>query len=509
MTLTLIGQLNTLEATGLIRLITAQPELEYLFRHALVQDAAYQSLLKQDRRQLHLTVGKALEHLYPDQSGEHAATLAYHFEKAEVHDKAIHYLRLAGDRAQEAYANAEAIGFYQAALSQIESVMRQGDAAPEQRHAQLAQVYESLADVIERTGQHTTAKETYEQGLAALAQLARPTPIEQARLYRKIGFALTVNRQFPEAHQAWDQGEQALGPQPAEQAMDEHAHAWWQEWIEIQVERAWNYYWQWLADEITTVCQRTEPVVERYATPIQRARVLTVIAMAGFEHDHYLPSSQTVAAAHKALAAAHAASGLQLIFDAQFYLGFLYLWRCELDQAEEYLRPLYEPAERMGDAIRLSRCVTYQMLLARMRHQVEETLRLIPRAQELAWAGKMAPYQYTAQACQAWVAWRRGDLTEARALASGSLEYLQGPLANYPIKWPAYWPLLAVALAEENLAETIEYARALLHPDQAHLPEALTVRLKTALAASEQDQTQETLAQLKQAVILAEEIGYL
>ena len=45
-------QLDTLEAKGLIRLATIDPELEYLFRHALVQDAAYESLLKQERRSI-------------------------------------------------------------------------------------------------------------------------------------------------------------------------------------------------------------------------------------------------------------------------------------------------------------------------------------------------------------------------------------------------------------------------------------------------------------------------
>lgn len=507
--MSLLTQLNTLESTGLVRLAAAQPELEYLFRHALVQDAAYSSLLKRDRRQLHFVVGEALEQLYPDQRAEQAATLAYHFEQAEVRDKAIQYLTLAGDRAQDSYANAEAIAFYQAAAKQIEGVLRQTNESPEHWRAQLARVYESLADVAERTGQHPAAKEAYEQALGALTRLAQPTQIGQARLYRKIGFVLTVNRQHAEAHQSWDQGEQALGPPPAEQDMDEQAQTWWQEWIEIQVERAWNYYWQFQAAEIQAVCEKTQPVVERYGTPVQRARVLTVIAMAGFEQDHYLPSSQTVAKSHQALAAAHVAGGFQLIFDAQFYLGFVHLWRGEFDRAEEHLRPLREPAERMGDAIRLSRCVTYLMLLARMRHQVAETQRWIPRAKELAWAGKMTPYQYTAQACQAWVAWCAGNLTEARALASTALEYLQGPLANYPIKWPAYWPLLAVAFAEQNLIEACGYAQALLHPTQAHLPEALTASLKAAVTAREQAQPEEARTQLQQAINLAQEMGYL
>src|ERR671931_130048 len=103
------SELSTLEASGLVRLLAVQPELEYLFRHALVQEAAYSSLLKRDRKQLHLAVGEVLERLYPGQREELAATLAHHFERAEVRDKAMHYLTLAGDRARDGYANAAAV----------------------------------------------------------------------------------------------------------------------------------------------------------------------------------------------------------------------------------------------------------------------------------------------------------------------------------------------------------------------------------------------------------------
>jgi tetratricopeptide (TPR) repeat protein len=89
-------QLDTLEAKGLIRLAALRPELEYLFRHALVQDAAYGSLLKQERRGLHAQVGEALESLYPERREELAAVLAMHFEQAGETDKAIDYHLAAG-----------------------------------------------------------------------------------------------------------------------------------------------------------------------------------------------------------------------------------------------------------------------------------------------------------------------------------------------------------------------------------------------------------------------------
>src|SRR6185503_12250407 len=101
-------ELDTLEAKGLIRLAETRPELEYLFRHWLVQDAAYGSLLKQERRQLHRLVGDALEDLYPDRLGELSGVLALHYEQAGETDRAIQYLDAAGHYALERNAIVEA-----------------------------------------------------------------------------------------------------------------------------------------------------------------------------------------------------------------------------------------------------------------------------------------------------------------------------------------------------------------------------------------------------------------
>src|SRR6185436_14725505 len=92
-------QLSTLEASALIRLATTEPEIEYLFRHALVQEAAYASILKADRTALHIAVAEALEHLYPAQLDERAPLLAYHFESAQAWPRALHWLTRAADQA--------------------------------------------------------------------------------------------------------------------------------------------------------------------------------------------------------------------------------------------------------------------------------------------------------------------------------------------------------------------------------------------------------------------------
>ena len=110
-------QLDTLEAKGLIRLAAFDPELEYLFRHALVQDTAYESLLKQERRSLHKLVGDALEELYPERHADLAAVLAMHFEQAGDTDKAVTYLMAAAKFAHDRNAIVEAFDLYSRAAT--------------------------------------------------------------------------------------------------------------------------------------------------------------------------------------------------------------------------------------------------------------------------------------------------------------------------------------------------------------------------------------------------------
>ncbi|MDR7419328.1 MAG: adenylate/guanylate cyclase domain-containing protein [Armatimonadota bacterium] len=103
--------LGTLESWDLIRLATVEPEVVYAFRHALVQDAAYEALLKRERAGLHLKVGEALERLYPDRREDLAGILAYHFENAAAPARATEYLVLAGRHALRRFAMREARAF--------------------------------------------------------------------------------------------------------------------------------------------------------------------------------------------------------------------------------------------------------------------------------------------------------------------------------------------------------------------------------------------------------------
>jgi serine/threonine protein kinase len=82
-------------------------ELEYLFKHYLIQEVAYNTLLAKKRKKLHGLIAKAIETLYADRLKEFFELLAFHFEKAEEWEKAAEYLGRAGRKAGEIFTKEE------------------------------------------------------------------------------------------------------------------------------------------------------------------------------------------------------------------------------------------------------------------------------------------------------------------------------------------------------------------------------------------------------------------
>lgn len=146
--------LHTLEDSGLIQATPQALEPAYLFRHALVQDAAYASLLRTDRTSLHLAVGEVLETLSQEEAAEErAAVLGHHFRNGGDEARALRYFVQAGDTAAQRYANAEAIEYYTQALQLAQ------ETAPLET---LRHVYGQRGRALELNAQYTAALADYE-----------------------------------------------------------------------------------------------------------------------------------------------------------------------------------------------------------------------------------------------------------------------------------------------------------------------------------------------------------
>jgi class 3 adenylate cyclase/predicted ATPase len=101
--------LQQLVDTELIYQRGLPPQATYLFKHALIQDTAYQSLLKSKRQQYHHQIARVFEARFPDPTETQPELVAHHYTEAGLGAQAIPYWQRAGERAVQRSANAEAI----------------------------------------------------------------------------------------------------------------------------------------------------------------------------------------------------------------------------------------------------------------------------------------------------------------------------------------------------------------------------------------------------------------
>ncbi|MEZ4771377.1 MAG: AAA family ATPase, partial [Caldilineales bacterium] len=146
--------LVTLLQHELVRETAPAPELVYTFRHALIQDAVYQSILRSQRRTFHLRVAEALRTVFPDRQTEFAALLAHHLAEGGDVPAAITCYAKAGDTAASLYANAEAVSHYSEALK-----LARGHETPPQN---MLHLYRSRGRSLEMLGRYAEADENYE-----------------------------------------------------------------------------------------------------------------------------------------------------------------------------------------------------------------------------------------------------------------------------------------------------------------------------------------------------------
>ena len=201
--MTVISELSRLESAGLIQLAQYEPELEYLFRHALVQDAAYGTLLQADRKRLHHAVGKAVEALYTDRLDELSAMLARHFQQAGDEQHALDYYLRAGESALTAFANKEAESLFRNALALSCS------------QPQRAVLLSNLGEALFRQSRLDEAIETWREGIAICDQLDDQDGM--ARLDHVVG---ADRRQHAEEQQRYH--EPAAEGEPGERHQRQH-----------------------------------------------------------------------------------------------------------------------------------------------------------------------------------------------------------------------------------------------------------------------------------------------
>lgn len=488
---------NALDELWQRRIIREQGIDGYDFSHDKLREVAYHSMSPARRRLLHRQVAQALEAFHAANLGSVSNLVAAHYEQGGLPERAVPFYLIAAKNARKVYANNEAKNYLQRGLKIIETPEELDETA----NCLAVNLWEALGDLQILSAEHENALDSFKNA----QKKVRPTDrIDQARLYRKIAEIYRGQRDYSKTLEACEQAEALLGKKPRGD-FDQ----WWDEWIDVQIEKVWVYYWLARWQDLEELVDRISLVVKARASAPSRMRFLKASCLTNLRKFRYSVTDEMLENSKENLATSHQYGSLQDQMECYFELGFLHLWRFELDGAEENLQLSLTLTEKTGNLLFQTLCLTYITVLYRFQGRLKEVRNLALRTGKSAERAHMPDYTAAAKANLAWLDWRKGDLIGAEQKSQEALEIWQGSPLVYPFQWMALWPMIGIALAENRQDDLVDLFQKLLVSTQQILPDDLNEMVKTAVQDQKFADSQERPTSQKQAVEIAKLMGYL
>lgn len=476
------------------RIVREQGVSAYDFTHDKIRQGAYGSLSPARRRRVHQQVWLAMELLHADNLDPVSGQIAAHCEAAGQYEDAVAYYQQAVKVAQAVYANGDEEKY----LQRIVGLFSKAKTKPEQQ----IEIYQQLGDVLNRTGRYEEAEEAMQTAIALATD-----PWRISHLYRSLAGVLELQRQFDQAHLALDKAEAAVELVPKTPA-----ERWWREWIAINAERLSLYYFANKIREMVATSDKIRPIVETYGSRLQKVDFYQDLVLIGVRQERSIVSDEVVTYAKTAYEMVETTDDLPLVAWSRVVLAFAYLWHGwhgDLDEAEAHFLAVLEMAEEMGNVVLRTRCYTYLGVLYRLRGDHDRVADLVLQTMASAEEGNLQEYIAAAEANLAWLKWREGDLSATQAHGQKALDIWKTLPVVLPFWWAAIWPLIDVALTQNEIAEAVEYAGSLLLPDKSRLPNELTAVLQQAINAYANNQPETTRTCLQTALQQARELNQL
>jgi DNA-binding SARP family transcriptional activator len=490
------------------RIVREQGDGDYDFTHDKIREAVYQRLSQAHRRLLHRSLANALETVHAGYIEAVSGEVAAHYQKGGLERLALPYFLMAGERAFRLYANQEAVSLLRCGQALLAST----PVDPDQNSIQLATSFsllDLLGDVLERVGEHQEAREAYGMIFDVCPGL---DSMRLAQTYRKMGETWLAHQDYDSMLRCFDEGERALEPFRKYDlaAMDaSDLEDGYMEWLNIAISRIRVYYYQGETDKIQTLSEEILPAVRAHGTPLQKADLYAYMANMVLRRERFVITGEAIYYQRLAIEAALETGEEALIGFSYFNLGFGYLWAGMLLEAEENFLQGNAIAEKTGDESTLVMSLTYLSVLYRKMGKVETARAVIARSLEQATRGERVMYTGMATANQAWLAWRDSNYTQVRMLGESALEQWSRIPIKYPFYWTALWPLIGVALMEDDLIDGVQHAKKLLSLDQQPPPRILAEMLEKSIQCWQERRPEAARLHLHEALSLAREMGYL
>ena len=444
------------------------------FVHDKLREVAYAQAPAERIVQLHGRAGKAIETRWDGgaQANEHWATIGHHFAAAKLPETAAKYLKLAADHARATFANEDAIRLYRESITQVGGLLLSVSSTSEW-HGTFYELNESLGDLLLFVGDTSGARAALG---SALKHTPRSTGMARARQQRKLAQTSEREHHHDEALAIYAIAQKELGTSPEDNQLSDD---WWREWVQIQVDCAWNLYFLARVDELDALVADATPMVERYGSPAQRFRFFTSIAQSRVRRARYRVDEAALKVTRLALQAGEESSDLR----EQSVAAFAHAFPLTLSGRHEEAEPLFlraiAGAERIGDETLLARILSYFGLLLRSARRISEVRTTATRALTLADKTRMFDYKGVAHANLAWTALNEANQDEAGRHARSAVEAWGHLPASYvyPLQWVGRVPY-AVHLHHVGQDEAaFEHLVFLLREDQQLLTESAVLAI--------------------------------
>jgi class 3 adenylate cyclase len=438
----------------------------YVFKHALIRDAALANILRRNLRTYHRRVAESLELYHPEEIALRPERLARHWGHANLIARALPYFSSAADRARSVYANAEAISLYQEALQFGQPPESPG--AARESLASLSDIQEGLGDVLALMRRNGEAVEILN---SALARVDRGDRIRRARLHRKA--AMASREREPHGIPGLLEALEELGETPGA-----HPEHWWTEWLQTKFELSITFYQLGRVDEMMQVAREIEPLVRDHGTPHQQAELANQLLLLDRRLHRFAatPASLTYSrafmdaaerAGDEALHAAASAAHAMTLMDHDLF-----------GESEVEFAHALTLSRRTGHRSAEVRALAYFAVLRRRQGLVDEAVSLSEQAKALADAANMPVYVSTGDANLAWAAWRRRELDTAIELGERALAGLDRASARSPFFWIAALPLAAACLSRGDFTRGAEHLARMTRRDQQMLSSDLMAAIE-------------------------------
>ena len=479
------------------RIVREKGRNAYDFSHDKLRQVAYASLSSARRIILHKGVIHAYEALFADNLDAVGGQLAVHYEASQQPKKAVYHYQRAASVSNRVFAHQETIQNLNSAIALLPKTI----VSPQQQ----VEIYELLGDVLALTGMPAKAREVFETAVSHALE-----PIKQSQLFRKIANTFQVRVAYDEAFLAFQQAETVLGE--TKETISKATEAWWQEWLWIQLDKLWVLYLVNRDEDMAQLAEQILPVLNECGLSIQRGFYHQRLMVLGFRRERYVLSQETIQHAQASLNTIEQDGQVSQIAFARFALGMAHLWFGwfgNLDEAEACMQTALKEAEDIEDVILQSRLLTYLSLIYRRRREIEKARSYISRGLTVSENAKMPLYIGQTEGNAAWLAWFEGDLKKAKELGQSAVAKFQVSKTVMPFWGMALWPLIGVAVEQQDSETAVTYAHMLLDPAQSQMSDEITAVLQQAIIAWENDCPNTAQTKLSQAVQLAQKYNYL